>query len=95
MSTIKCPAGTTEKQFKVLTTLVRTGECNYSSFREGNNPWRRESYFDGQIKRLVKKDLVILRTKTIMATNSGIELVRSYGNEVQKLPEVKSTGRLK
>jgi hypothetical protein len=79
---MKAPAGMRQTHLKLLTILLHTGKSNYSSFREENNPWRCESYFDSQIKWLVNKGLVVLEQKTIMVTNSGAELVRSCGNGV-------------
>ena len=80
MGIMKAPQGMRQTHLKLLSALMHTGECNYAHFRAKNNQWRRESYFDSQIKWLVKRGLVVLRTKTIMITNTGIELVQSSMN---------------
>jgi hypothetical protein len=60
----------------ILRNLARVEECNYFLFRDETNPWRRESYFDGQVKWLVRKGFVLLTgLKTIQITDSGKELV--------------------
>jgi hypothetical protein len=66
------PAGMNAYHMQLLADLNGEGECDYAIFREVCNPWRREGYFDGQMKRLAGKGFVLFtNTKTIEITEAG------------------------
>jgi hypothetical protein len=74
---VSYPIGITLSHITILSTLAQVGEDNYTQFRDTYNPWRRESYFDGQVKWLSRQGLVIITNyKTIQITGSGMELVQ-------------------
>jgi hypothetical protein len=78
MGIMKAPSGMRHTHLKILTTLAREGACTYLQFRADYNPWRRESYFDGQMQWLKKRGLIVFTSaRTIRITDNGLELVHS------------------
>jgi len=77
MGIMKAPIGMKHTHLQILFALARKGECKYVQFRFEHNPWRRESYFDAQIRWLKNVGLVVFTgPRDIKITDSGTELVR-------------------
>ena len=71
------PTHMTATHVKILRTLAQAEERKYLAFRFEANPWRRESYFDAQVKWMSNLGFGLLTgTKTIQITKSGKELVQ-------------------
>ena len=78
------PARMTASHIKILHTLAQVEECKYVAFRFDTNPWRKEAYFDGQIKRMSRLGFVLLTgSRTIQITESGKKLVQREKHEHQ------------
>jgi len=70
------------QHIKLLMLLKQANETNgeqkYLPFRKECNPWRKESYFDGQITWLRKKGLLEVRgtkDKRIQISPAGLKLI--------------------
>jgi hypothetical protein len=77
------PVGMNSGHIHILIHLADLTECKYKPFRTEKKSWRRDSYFDGQIKRLSRKGL-LFRTgsRTIQITNRGQAFVQEILEEV-------------
>ena len=79
MCEMKAPIGLKPSHITLLATLAQVRECKYVQFRFEHNPWRRESYFDGQMKWLANKGfLVFTISRTIQITECGMRFVHLY-----------------
>ena len=73
-----------QKHVKILSILAQANEHSYVAFRDATNPWRRESYFDAQMRWFSNIGLVLFTGKrTIEITKSGKKLVQREEHEHQ------------
>ena len=71
-------SGMKSSHINLLCILSQVEEFPYVQFRSENNPWRRESYFDGQMKWLAGKGLVLFTiSRTVQLTDRGKEFVQT------------------
>jgi len=70
------------QHIRLLLSLKQANEANgeqkYQPFRKCCNPWRKESYFDGQVTWLRRKGLIETtgtRDKRIHISPAGIKLI--------------------
>ena len=79
------PARMNQKHVMILSTLAEEKEQSYVAFRDATNPWRRESYFDGEMRWFSNIGLVLFTgKKTILITEAGKELIQSEGKDAKK-----------
>ena len=75
--TVKLPSNMSPKHIGVLCALSTGERRKYKVFRNEVNPWK-ESYFDGQMRRLANLGIVsLIGTRTIQITDVGKELLQS------------------
>ena len=75
---MQLPVGIKPHHLRLLGSLAQVEECKYTSFRSKNNTWRHTAYFDGEIKWLTRRGLVLLTiSRTIQITEAGKEVINA------------------